>query len=110
MAFELRHDDPNQQLLACGQLRWCNSIMFAAPADDNGRVYVRLHMGPMGTRSNPHQPICAHAGLVAPRKRLGYEWTLVAECALKVDDIPDGQWHTALVMQGICLRLQWAEA
>jgi len=104
MDFEFRLDD---QLLASGQLHWCSSIMFATPTDDTRtRAYFRLHMGPMGSRPTPQQPIRAHAGLVS-KKRLGYDWMPIAERALSLNEIADDKWCSVLPMQAFCLRVRW---
>jgi hypothetical protein len=108
--FELRLDE--QQLVASGQLHWCSSIMFATPIyDETGtRAYFRLHMGPMGSRPTPEQPIRAHAGLVAPCKKKGsgyYDWMPTTERAISMDEISNDEWCTVLLMQAFCLRVRW---
>jgi hypothetical protein len=107
MVFELHLDE---QLIASGPLRWCTSIMFATPTDDTRtRAYFRLHMGPMGSRPTPQQPIRAHAGLITPckKKRSGYDWMPFAERALSMDEVAQDEWCTVLSIQDFRLRVRW---
>ena len=105
MDFELRL---GEQLVASGQLHWCSSIMYTTPTDDTRtRAYFRLHMGPMGSRPTPQQPIRAHAGLVSPKMRLGYDWMPIAERALSINEIADDEWCTVLLIEDFGLRVRW---
>jgi hypothetical protein len=59
----------------------------------------------MGSRPAPQQPIRAHAGLVSPKKRLGYDWMPIAERAHSINEIDE--WCTVLLIQDFGLRVRW---
>ena len=103
-------NDGGVDTTVAGTIAACSRVHTSTPKGTGTRAYFRLHMGPMGSRPTPEQPIRAHAGLVAPCKKKGsgyYDWMPTTERAISMDEISNDEWCTVLLMQAFCLRVRW---